>query len=175
MEITLNIGDNINIPENCDIYVNNNTLTIKERELFNDGDILRSNIGDMFIIFENYRCENLFDSYYNTKNNDNTYWNAGAFRHATEEEKQTFFNDLKAKGLYWNTKTKTLENTEKRAKKYERYLYINPYMDVVEATDEYNVFDNKFFEMGNYYLLSERDRAERDAQRLREFFRKRTI
>ena len=175
MEPTLNIGDNINIPENCEINVNNNVLTIKERKLFEDGDILRSNIGDMFIIFENYRCENLFDSYYNTKNNDNTYWNAGAFRHATEEEKQTFFNDLKSKGLYWNADIKSLENTGKRVRRYERYLYINPYMDVVEATDEYNVFDNKFFETGNYYPLSEREQAEKDARRLRDFFKKRSI
>ena len=175
MEPTLNIGDNINIPENCEINVNNNILTIKERKLFEDGDILHTNSGNTIVIFKNCRNEDFFDTYYNTDSNDNTYWNAGAFRHATEEEKQTFFNDLKSKGLYWNADIKSLENTGKRVRRYERYLYINPYMDVVEVTDEYNVFDNKFFETGNYYPLSEREQAEKDARRLRDFFKKRSI
>lgn len=41
MELTLNIGDNINIPENCEVVVKDNTLTIKEKyRNFEDGDIL---------------------------------------------------------------------------------------------------------------------------------------
>lgn len=31
MELTLNIGDNINIPENCEVVIENNTLTVKEK------------------------------------------------------------------------------------------------------------------------------------------------
>jgi hypothetical protein len=170
MELTLNIGDNINIPENCEINVNNNVLTIKEKIPFKDGDILHANSGNTIVIFARYRNGDFFDTYYNTDSSDNTYWNAHIFRHASEREKQKFLDDLRSKGLQWNAETKRMENIGKRVKKYERYLYINSYMDVIEKTDEYSVFDNQFYALGNYYLLSEQEQAEKDALMLKDFF-----
>ena len=56
MELTLNIGDNINIPENCKVVVKDNTLTIKEKhEIFKDGDILVVKDNPSFVvIFKEY-------------------------------------------------------------------------------------------------------------------------
>lgn len=173
MELTLNIGDNITIPANSEVVVNNNILTIKEKIPFKDGDILHANSGNTIVIFARYRNGDFFDTYYNTDSSDNTYWNAHIFRHASEREKQKFLDDLRSKGLQWNAETKTLENIGKRVKKYERYLYINPYMSVVEKTDEYSVFDDQFYTLGNYYLLSEQEQAEKDALMLKDFFSKR--
>lgn len=51
MELTLNIGDNINIPENCEVVIENNTLTVKEKQsIFKDGDILVVKDNPSFIV-----------------------------------------------------------------------------------------------------------------------------
>lgn len=43
MELVLNVGDNINIPENCEVVIENNTLTVKEKQdIFKDGGYISS-------------------------------------------------------------------------------------------------------------------------------------
>lgn len=103
MEIKLNIGDKINIPENCELFVENNTLTIKEK-LFEDGDILISRDIDLIVIFKSYQVPDsvIFCTHYNNDNRPNLNWISHYFSHATEEEKQKFFKDLAGKGLRWN-------------------------------------------------------------------------
>nr|DAU81838.1 MAG TPA: hypothetical protein [Caudoviricetes sp.] len=96
-----------------------------------------------------------------------------AFRHATEEEKQAFFDELKAKGLRWNAETKTMEKIRRRAKKGEFYLYIGRDGEVFEAREGVISFDDKNYNSGNYYLLSEIAQAEEDAKAVRAIFEKR--
>ena len=91
----------------------------KERELyhrkkeqeFKDGDILHSNSTNRVVIFKGYenKFKDTFYSYCNNGNKTNSGWLTHSFRHATEEEKQHFFDDLKAKGLHWNAETKKME------------------------------------------------------------------
>ena len=82
----------------------------KEKE-FKDGDILHSKGADKIVIFKGYETElkGVFCSYYNKGNSTNSGWLTHSFRYATKEEKQAFFDDLKAKGLRWNAETKTME------------------------------------------------------------------
>lgn len=177
MEITLNIGDNITIPENCEVVVNNNILTIKEVN-FKDGDILHSKYNaSQIVIFSNYierdNGKGLFNSYFNSMDNSNTAWVTANFRHATEEEKQKFSKDLNSKGLYWDPKSKKMIKIRKRVKKHEKYLIINSLGKVVEITDEYDRFDNESLALGNYYLLCDRAQAEKDAKEIRKVYEKR--
>ena len=97
-------------------------------------------------------------------------WATANFRHATEEEKQNFFDELKEKGLRWNTETKTMERLKKRVSYGGKYLYINNFLEIVETEDFATEFDDKNYNLGNYYLLSERKEAEEVAKTIRTNF-----
>ena len=176
MEIKLNAGDRLNIPANCKATIEDNQIIIEEqKEVFKDGDILHSNMTGRVVIFKSYEDEScrVFCTYYNSANTSNNGWSADCFYHATEEEKQAFFDDLKAKGLRWNAKTKTMEKIRERAKIGEKYLTINEFGVVKELREERCTFDNKKFNSGNYYLLSKREQAEEDAKAIRAISEKR--
>ena len=175
MEIKLNAGDKINIPTGCKATIKDNLIVIEEKqEEFKDGDILHSTETGKMVIFKEYDHGNvIFCSYYNTSNCDNFNWGGRYFRHATEEEKQEFFDERKAKGLKWNAKTKTMERIRERARKGEKYLTVNSLGHVREVTEEYCIFNDTNFNLGNYYLLSEREQAEKDAAKVRAIFQER--
>lgn len=176
MEIKLNAGDKINIPENCKATIKDNLIIIEEKqEEFKDGDILHSIQTDRILIFKkhNLECNEKFSCYYNNLDVDNFDWACGAFRHATGKEKRAFFDDLKAKGLRWNAKTKEMERIRVRVKYGDLYLNVSTSSEVIEARECCDSVDNKRWEVGNYYLLSEREQAEEDAKSLKAIFEKR--
>lgn len=172
MEIKLSAGDRINIPENCQARIEDNQIIIEEKkdeqkDEFKDGDILRSVQTGTIVIFKSYE-DNLKDSFcshYNSSNDSNFCWSPVAFRKTTEEEKQAFFDELWAKSLRWDAETKEMEKIRKRAKIGESYLYIGRDGEVLEAREGVTSFDDKNYNSGNYYLLSEREQAEADAQK----------
>lgn len=101
MEIKLKAGDKFIIPENCEVFIENNILTVKEKT-FEDGDILIARDINLIVIFKSYKVPDnnvIFHSYYNNDNRPNVNWIAHYFSHTTEEEKQKFFFELKRKGL----------------------------------------------------------------------------
>lgn len=178
MEIKLSAGDAIQVPAGCKATIKENTIVIEEEQKqqeFKDGDILHSKKTNRVLIFKSYedKLKYTFYTYYNNSDGGNSGWNIFYFRHATEEEKQAFFDDLKAKGLRWNAETKTMEKVRKRAKKGERYLHIIGIGHICEFRENYDSGDNNFYNSGNYYLLSEREEAEEDAKAIRAFFEKR--
>lgn len=130
MEIKLNAGDRINIPENCKATIEDNQIIIEEKkdeqkDEFKDGDILRSVQTGTIVIFKSYE-DNLKDSFcshYNSSNDSNFCWSPVAFCKTTEYEKQKFFAELEAKGLHWNAETKTMKKIRRRAKK-GRIIYL---------------------------------------------------
>lgn len=176
MEIKLNAGDKINIPTGCKATIKENTIVIEEKqEEFKDGDILHSKLTASVVIFKNYG-DNSMDSFrihYSNRNGGDLSWVTSSFRHATEEEKQAFFEELKAKGLKWNAETKEMERIRKRVKYGDSYLFIDKKCKVSEVYDNRAPIDNKNWEVGNYYLLSEIAQAEEDAKAVKAIFEKR--
>lgn len=182
MEIKLSAGDTIQVPAGCNATIKGNKIVIEkkqkqeqEQEEFKDGDILHSKTTDKVVIFKSYenKVKDVFYSYYNNGNRANLGWITYYFRHATEEEKQAFFDELKAKGLRWNAETKEMEKVRKRAKDGEKYLHIIGIGHICEFRENYDSDDNNFYNLGNYYLLSERKEAEKDAKAVRAIFEKR--
>jgi hypothetical protein len=175
MEIKLNAGDKINIPANCKATIEDNLIIIEEQKEFKDGDILHSKLTASVVIFKNYG-DNSMDSFrihYSNRNGGDLSWVTSSFRPATEEEKQAFFDDLKAKGLRWNAETKTMEKIRKRAKRGEKYLFITGRGEIVEYTEDNDFNDDASYDLGNYYLLSARAQAEEDAKAVKAIFEKR--
>ena len=177
MEIKLNAGDKITIPENCKATIEDNQIIIEEqKEEFKDGDILRSTISNRTIIFKSYKQDSkrICDIHYNNCDIVNSLgWDISHYYLATEEEKQAFFNELYTKGLRWNAETKQMERIRKRAERGECYLYIGRKLTILEAKDFNVLFDNENYNSGNYYLLSEREQAEEDAKAIKAIFEKR--
>lgn len=176
MEIKLSAGDKINIPENCKATIEDNQIIIEEqKEVFKDGDILHSNMTGRVVIFKSYEDEScrVFCTYYNSANTSNNGWSADCFYHATEEEKQAFFDELKEQGLRWNAETKEMERIRKRVSYEDTYLHINQFLEVVETEDCITPHDDYNYNSGNYYLLEERGQAEADAQKIRAIFQER--
>lgn len=177
MEIKLNAGDKITISTGCKATIEDNLIIIEEkREEFKDGDILHSKVSNITVIFK----------YFTTKekgifrNHDYGYktpelgLDIGYFRHATEEEKQAFFDELRAKRLRWNAETKTMEKIRGRAEKYACFLHINGFGEVIRTRDwgEGSIDDN-LYNLGNYYLPEELEQAEEDAAKVRAIFQER--
>lgn len=181
MEIKLNAGDKINIPANCKATIENNQIIIENDqeeqvfEDFKDGDILHSKATGTIAIFKEYKNEFSIDfySHYHNQGNCSSTWNTSSFRHATEEEKQDFFDDLKAKGLKWNAKTKTMERIRKRVQLNEGYLYINSICEVSVTIEVGISTDDENYNLGNYYLPEDIAQAEEDAKAIKAIFEKR--
>lgn len=180
MEIKLNAGDRINIPENCQARIEDNQIIIEEKkeeqkEEFKDGDILHSRNHDRIVIFSKYspNDKGLFDCYFSSTEDYTEGWFTDCFRLATEEEKQRLFDKLKEQGLRWNAETKKMEKIRRRVKEDEAYLYIHCSCEVFETIDARIPFDDTNFKVGNYYLPEERAQAEEDAKAIKAIFEKR--
>lgn len=176
MEIKLSAGDKIQIPTGCKATIEDNQIIIEEqKEEFKDGDILHSKLTASVVIFKNYG-DNSMDSFrihYSNRNGGDLSWVTSSFRHATEEEKQAFFDDLKAKGLLWNAETKQMERIRERVKYGDSYLFIDKKCKVSEVYDNRDAIDNANWEIGNYYRINEIEQAEADAKAIKAIFEKR--
>ena len=174
MEIKLNAGDKIAIPTGCKATIKDDLIIIEEKKEFKDGEILSAIDSTIILVFKSYHKNiNVFCSYCNNTGWGNEGWNASKFRHATEEEKQAFFDELWAKGLKWNAVTMQMERIRRRAELDEDYLYIDRGGNVIQEMEGATVFDDKNYNSGNYYLLSEREQAEEDAKAIKAIFEKR--
>lgn len=145
MEIKLSAGDTIQVPAGCNATIKGNTIVIEKREQeFKDGDVLISPVTRRIVVFKSYETElkDTFCCYCNNGNKTNSDWVALYFRHATEEEKQAFFDDLKNRGLHWNAETKTMEKVRKRAKDGEYYLFITTWGGIEKHIEKNDNYDN---------------------------------
>lgn len=175
MEIKLNAGDKITIPTGCKATIEDDLIIIEEKqEEFKDSDILKCIESDNIVIFKiRHYQTSAFRIYFSLMGDSNRLCLYSSFRHATEEEKQAFFDELNARGLQWNAETKTMEKIRQRAKRGEKYLTINEFGVVREITDECCIFDDDKFKVGNYYLPYEREQAEADAKAVKAIFERR--
>lgn len=175
MEIKLSAGDKITIPTGCKATIEDNQIIIEEqKEEFKDGDILKCIERDNIVIFKNrYKQTSAFRIYFSLIDESHRLCLYCSFRHATEEEKQAFFDELKSKGLRWNAEAKLMERIRKRVKYGDSYLFIDKKCKVSEVYDNRDPIDNKNWEVGNYYLLSEIAQAEEDAKAIKAIFEKR--
>lgn len=174
MKVELQCGDTIIIPKDCKATIKDNQIVI-EKEEFEDGDILvEVNDPRYVLIFKRYQTsfKNTFYSYYNNKGVCDLNWASECFRLATEEEKQVLFDSLKHKGYRWNAEAKQIEFIRKRAKYGDVYLSINKYGKTQPLTETFSCFSTGDFNTGNYYLLEEREQAEKDAAEIRAIFEK---
>lgn len=184
MEIKLNAGDKLNIPENCKATIEDNLIIIEEKKEFKDGDVLSvTTLGGktMPFIYKGVDERGFYKFHVGLNYigrvfvcpDDDARWGCDIPTLATEDEKQRLFDKLKEQGLRWNAETKQMEKIRKRAKEDEAYLYIHCSCEVFETIDARIPFDDTNFKVGNYYLPEERAQAEEDAKAVKAIFEKR--
>ena len=130
MEIKLQCGDTITIPEGCKATIRDGSVVFEKEEKlqdFKDGDVLCSVYNSTMVIFKEMHEDNSnrFYTHYNTNHSSNEKWNKDAFRLATEEEKQLLFDKMKEQGLKWNAEEKRVEKIRWRAKRGEYNYWID--------------------------------------------------
>ena len=155
MKVELQAGDTIAIPEGCKAVINDKSVVFEKEVLdFKDGDIVISDIGTICIFKEN-STYNRFTSYYNTTHSNNENWSKRAFHHASEEEKQLFFDKLKTRGLQWNAEEKKIEKIRWRAKEFGEYYRIGLKGEVFLESDRRSPKDEVFYDTLNYFRTEE--------------------
>lgn len=182
MEVKLQSGDTITIPEGCKAIVKDGSIEIEKVQEFKDGDILA------YANYSDYRCPFIYKNtdtrgrhqFYVGVNragriilsdNAEKRWGDGVLQHATEEEKQLLFAKMKEQGLKWNAEEKRVEKIRWRAKKGERYYFADGFdasvMSNFEADDR---VDYILWRSSNYFRT--REQAEEAARRVKETLRK---
>ena len=168
MEVKLQSGDAIAIPEGCKAVVKDGIVTIEKD--FEDGDVLHSVYDDLMLIYKESRSSESFNSHFNMIHNHNTGWNIRAFRHATEEEKRLLFDKMKERGLRWNAEEKRVEKMRWHPVIGGLYYFVCMDIHVSRATYQDRCFDRDKIAAGNCFRTN--DQAEEAARRVKETLRK---
>ena len=172
MEIKLQCGDTIAIPDGCKATIKDGSVVIeKEVQEFENGDVLCSVYNGAIVIFKEKEKDGsrYFYSHYNTDRSSNKGWNSAAFRHATEEEKQLLFDKMKEQGLLWNAEKKRVEKIRWRAEYGCRYYLVTSCLKVGSDIDFRHTGEEERLEFGNYFRTKEQ--AEEAAKRVKETLR----
>ncbi|WP_281642167.1 hypothetical protein [Hoylesella loescheii] len=174
MEIILNCGDKINIPDGCKAEIKDGVITIeKEGEKFKNGDILAyvgctDNTSTFIYKGED---ENGSHKYYagitiynklSISDDRVDRWGRKEVRLATEEEKQYLFDKMAEQGLRWNAEEKRVEKIRWRAKKSQSYFFIDKDINSMEEEESGDVIDDILWRKFNYF------RTEEDARKAAE-------
>jgi hypothetical protein len=180
MEIKLQCGDTINIPECCKAIVKDGCVVIEKGQEFKDGDILVSvENGERYNAFIYKSTDKRgFHSYYvgldvcgqlSISDSPSDRWCSSSLSYATEEEKQLLFDKMKEQGLRWNAEEKRVEHIRWRAKKGERYYSINLVMQSIRFVERGDICDNGLWNALVYFRTEEQ--AKEAVKRVKETLR----
>ena len=185
MEIKLQCGDKITIPEGCKAIVKDGSIEIEKEEKeelqeFKDGDIVilcgRTKKDRHPFIFKGeddggkqkfyigIDFANVLRTFC-----DDEYYDARRLHHATEEEKQLLFEKMKEQYLRWNAEEKRVEHIRWRAKKGERYYSINLVMQSIRFIESGDICDNGLWNALVYFRTEEQ--AKEAVKRVKETLR----
>ena len=173
MEIILNCGDKINVPEGCKAEIKDGVITIEsEKAEFKDGDVLVSVFDGALVIFKEIEDKEHFCSYYSTTCGEtyNNGWYTDAFGFATEKEKQKLFNMMAEQGLRWNAEEKRVEKIRWRAEKEGFYYFFTTALNVAKAEEDGKDVASHRYSAYNYFRTEEQ--AEKAAGLIKETLKK---
>ena len=182
MEIKLQCGDTINIPEGCKAIVKDGSVVFEKekeenKEEFKRGDVIVSKMNEILLVdvhsFENCRLRSFVHIQQDGMLSDSSYslWNKNhTWRLATEEEKQLLFDKMKEQGLRWNAEEKRVEKIRWRAEKGYIYHRLTCYLRSTHERDDYQTWNKKCHDSYNYFHTEEQ--AEEAARRIKEVLHK---
>ena len=191
MEVKLQCGDRITIPEGCKAIVKDGSVVFEKEEVqeFKDGDVLTS-LFDNKIVFifreDELKQKDNTNGYYvchiyvsssigytievPTKDSLSFCGHKDEVRLATDEEKQLLFDKMKKTGLKWNAEEKRVEKIRWRAKEGEEYFMIEADVKVKAYRDDNDEDDNTLYNALNYFHTEEQ--CKEAAKRVKETLKK---
>lgn len=166
MEIILNCGDKINIPDGCKAEIKDGVITIeKEEKEFKRGDVIVSKIDEILLVITYDFDSNLLTSFVNIDAHGNLFnnpyqkWNVSHdWRLATDEEKQLLFDKMKEQGLRWNAEEKKVEKIRWRAVKEGFYYFLTTSLNVAKAEEDCKEVASHRYAACNYFRTEENAR-----------------
>lgn len=189
MEIKLQCGDTITIPDGCKAIVKDWSVVFEKEEKeevqeFKDGDVLTSRFDNkiVFIFKEgelkqkdnrnNYYVCHTADYVIDVPTRDNWFFCGYKkdVRLATENEKQFLFDKMKEKGLQWNAGEKRVEKIRWRAKYGEKYFVVRMDDGIYSSEECNDEYDNSYYNAFNYFRTEEQTKEA--ARRVKETLRK---
>ncbi len=183
MELRLNSGDVITIPDDCKAVIKDKIITVeKEVQEFKDGDFVAlNNIGGKFLmIYKSKRgCSGVYFYAYApdlTLGNHVSYnaWCVGwDYRIATEEEKKFLLDALHADGKDWDADKKQIVDYRCKPKVGDNYYYIDSFLDVCSSYWDADSADYLAYSRGNCFKTKEE--AQKYADKFSEFLKDRKL
>ena len=179
MELILNCGDKINVPEGCKAEIKDGVITIEsEVTEFENGDVLAIDLDSKTCPFIYKKSSDGYLKFYVGVNKANALivstdydaWGKYIPRLATEDEKQLLFDKMAERGLRWNAEEKELEWIRWRAEKGGYYHFINSICNVTAVYDKRDSIDDKQFLSYNYFKTKEQ--AEKAAELVKDTLKK---
>ena len=183
MELKLNSGDTITIPDGCRAVIKDKIITVeKEVQEFEDGDFLysRNDVCEFVIIYKIKRGGG--DAYFYAcvpyvnlgKNVSYNAWCVGwDYRIATEEEKQFLLDALHADGKDWDADNKQIVDYRCKPKVGDAYYYIDCFLDIVDDIWSGDRMDDLVYTSGNCFKTKEE--AQRYADKFGEILKDRKL
>lgn len=185
MELKLNAGDVITIPDGCRAVVKDKIIAIeKEVQEFKDGDFVSfnefgwrclmiyksteeaSNANYYHAAMYNRHCKNSVVCY--------DYWSfCYDSRIATEEEKQLLLDALHADGKDWDADKREIVDYKWKPKVGDTYYYIDCFFNVVDDHWSDGRLDNSAYNNGNCFKTEEE--AQKYADKFSEILKERKL
>ena len=184
MEIKLQCGDTIAIPDGCKATIKDGSVVIEKEEQkeqeFKDGDVLaykNSSSNTFPFIYKDTDEDGFYIFYVGVDCSENIQllddaddrWGNAPLRLATEEEKQLLFDKMKEQGLKWNAEEKRVEKLRWRADVGVKYYFVDSLLDVLYIKECWSSLCNKHYSARNYFRTEEQ--AEEAAKRVKETLR----
>lgn len=194
MEIKLQCGDTITIPDGCKAIVKDGSVVFEKEEKeevqeFKDGDVLTSRFDNKIVfIFKEDESKQKYNrnDYYvchiyvsssigytievPTKDSLSFCGHKDEVRLATNKEKQFLFDEMKKQGLKWNAEEKRVEKIRWRAKYGEKYFTTSIYGQICSFYERNEEYDNTHYDAYAYFRTEEQ--TEEAARRVKETLRK---
>ena len=183
MELKLNSGDVITIPDDCKAVIKDKIITVEKAvQEFKDGDfVCANNIGGKFlIIYKSKRgCSSTYyhAATYNVYCGNHVSYNDWCVyddaRIATEEEKQFLLDALHADGKDWDADKKQIVDYKRKPNIGDNYYYIDCFLDVVDDLWSDDRMDDLVYTSGNCFKTKEE--AQKYADKFSEILKDRKL
>ena len=165
MELKLNSGDVITIPDDCKAVIKDKIITVeKEVQEFKDGEFVSlSNLGAKILIIYKSKKEcsyaNYHASIYMGQRENLVSYNDWCVcydaRLATEEEKQLLLDALHADGKDWDADNNQIVDYQCKPKIGDTYYYIDLFLDVIDDIWSDDRMDDLVYTSGNCFETKE--------------------
>ena len=175
MEVKLESGDRVNIPNGCKAVIDNGVITIEKDCILDElknGDFICYSYREIgseccLAIFEGiYKlgkmmlCHVAFETNECVKVNNCITSVLKRVRFATEKEKQWMLEKLHAEGKDWDAENKRIIEYKWKPKDGEDYYMINTLFNVIRCTWSSSGFDFDLLKSGNCFKTEEEAKAK---------------